>query len=61
MLTAGRRHDITCVEALVNGYNSEYTIADTSYNAPAFIESIAEKGRGAGDTTPCQPLWFMHL
>ena len=44
MLTAGQRHDITCAEALVDGYNSEYVIADTSYDAMAFIESITPKG-----------------
>ena len=42
-LSAGQRHDITCAGALVDGYNSEYVIADTSYDAMVFIESIAEK------------------
>ena len=44
MLTAGQRHDITCAEALISGYNSEYVIADTSYDAMAFIESITQSG-----------------
>ena len=44
MLTAGQRHDITCAEALIDGYSSEYVIADTSYDAMAFIESITERG-----------------
>ena len=44
MLTAGQRHDITCAEALTSGYNSEYVIADTSYDSMAFIESITDRG-----------------
>ena len=44
MLTAGQRHDITCAEALTSGYNSEYVIADTSYDSMAFIESITQRG-----------------
>ena len=44
MLTAGQRHDITCVEALIDGYNSEYVIADTSYDSMALIESITQRG-----------------
>ena len=43
-LTAGQRHDITCAEALISGYSSEYVIADTSYDAMAFIESITKRG-----------------
>ncbi len=44
MLTAGQRHDITCAEALIDGYNSEYVIADTSYDSMALIESITQRG-----------------
>ena len=44
MLTAGQRHDITCAEALIDGYSSEYVIADTSYDAMPFIESITDTG-----------------
>ncbi len=44
MLTAGQRHDITCAEALISGYSSEYVIADTSYDSMAFIESITQSG-----------------
>ena len=44
MLTAGQRHDITCAEALIDGYSSDYVIADTSYDSMAFIESITQRG-----------------
>ena len=44
MLTAGQRHDITCAEALIDGYNSEYVIADTSYDSVAFVKSITQRG-----------------
>ena len=44
MLTAGQRHDITCADALIDGYSSEYVIADTSYDSMAFIESITDTG-----------------
>ena len=44
MLTAGQRHDITCAEALIDGYSSEYVIADTSYDSMPFIESITDTG-----------------
>ena len=44
MLTAGQRHDITCAETLIDGYNSEYVIADTSYDSMALIESITQRG-----------------
>ena len=30
MLTAGQRHDITCAETLIDGYNSEYVIVPTN-------------------------------
>ena len=30
MLTAGQRHNITCAEALIDGYNSEYVIVPTN-------------------------------
>lgn len=43
-LSAGQQHDITCAEALIDGYSSEYVIADTSYDATAFVESITEGG-----------------
>ena len=43
-LSAGQQHDITCAEALIDGYSSEYVIADTSYDAMAFIESITRMG-----------------
>ena len=44
MLTAGQRHDITCAETLIDGYNSEYVIADKSYDSMALIESITQRG-----------------
>ena len=31
MLTAGQRHDITCAEALIDGYNSEYVMVPTNH------------------------------
>ena len=43
-LSAGQQHDITCAETLIDGYSSEYVIADTSYDATAFVESITERG-----------------
>ena len=43
-LTAGQRHDITCVEALIDGYSRQYVIADTAYDAMAFVESITRMG-----------------
>ena len=43
-LSTGQQHDITCAEALIDGYSSEYVIADTSYDAMAFIESITRRG-----------------
>ena len=39
-LSAGQQHDITCAAALIDGYSSEYVIADTSYDATAFVELI---------------------
>ena len=44
MLTAGQRHDIVCAEGLIDGYNSAYVIADTSYDSMALIESIVDTG-----------------
>ena len=45
MLTAGQRHDITCAETLIDGYNSEYVMVPTNRMTPmAFIESITERG-----------------
>ncbi len=43
-LSAGQQHDITCADALIDGYSSEYVIADTSYDAMAFVESITCMG-----------------
>ena len=43
-LSAGQQHDITCAEALIDGYSSEYVIADTSYDATGCVESITGSG-----------------
>ena len=43
-LTAGQCHDITQAEALIAGYESEYVIADTSYDADAFRQTIRDSG-----------------
>ena len=36
-LSVGQQHDIICAEALIDGYISEYVIADTSYDPVAFL------------------------
>ena len=43
-LTGGQRHDITQAADLVEGYASEYVIADTAYDAQDFLSVIAERG-----------------
>ena len=43
-LTAGQRHDITQAEALVMGYDSDYVIADKSYDADAFRQLLHDSG-----------------
>lgn len=43
-LSVGQQHDITCAEALIDGYSSEYVIADTSYDATGFVGSITCMG-----------------
>ena len=42
-LTFYQRVNDTCAEALID-YNSEYVIADTSYDSMALIESITQRG-----------------
>ncbi len=46
-LTAGERHDITQAPALVESYEFETLIADTSYDSANFIDSITEQGSKA--------------
>jgi transposase len=43
-LTGGQSHDITQAEGLVEGYQSEYVIADTAYDAQSFLSTIEEFG-----------------
>jgi transposase len=43
-LTAGQRHDITQADALIAGYQSEYVIADKSYDADQFRQTIRDSG-----------------
>ena len=43
-LTGGERHDRTEAEALVVGYQSDYVIADRSYDADEFIQVVEESG-----------------
>jgi transposase len=44
LLTAGQRHDITQAEELLRGYQGDFVIADKSYDADAFRESILRSG-----------------
>ncbi len=43
-LTAGQRHDITQGEALYDGFECEYVIADRSYDADDFLQLIIDSG-----------------
>ena len=43
-LTAGQRHDITQANALIAGYDSEFVIADKSYDADDFRQTILTSG-----------------
>ena len=49
-LTGGQRHDITQADTLIAGYESEYVIADKSYDADGFRQAI--KGSGAEPVIP---------
>ncbi len=42
-LTGGQRHDITQAADLFAGYQSEYLIADTAYDAQAFLDLLAKQ------------------
>ncbi len=46
-LTGGHRHDITQAAELVKGYQSDYVLADTAYDAQAFLEVIEDCGATA--------------
>ena len=43
-LTAGQRHDITQAEPLIDGYQGEHVIADKSYDADEFRQTIQASG-----------------
>jgi transposase len=43
-LTAGQRHDSTQAQALLEGYECEYVIADRGYAAASLCEWIIERG-----------------
>ena len=46
-LTGGQNHDITQAAELFDGYNSEYVIADKSYDAQDFLDLIEASGAKA--------------
>jgi transposase len=43
-LTGGQRHDITQAEALILGYQGDFVLADKSYDADDFRETIVRSG-----------------
>jgi transposase len=43
-LTGGQRHDITQADALIGGYESEFGIADKSYDADGFRQTVIDSG-----------------
>jgi transposase len=43
-LTAGQRHDITQAEALIADFESEYVIADRSYDSDDFVQFVIANG-----------------
>ena len=43
-LTGGQQHDITQADTLINGYESEFVIADKSYDADDFRQTIKASG-----------------
>ena len=44
LLTAGQRHDRTQAEALIAAYACDHVIADTAYDADAFLHTICATG-----------------
>jgi transposase len=44
MLTSGQRHDITQAEALIADFESEYVIADRSYDSDDFVQFVIASG-----------------
>ena len=47
LVTPGQAHDVTQGPALIEGYQSQYVIADKAYDAQAFIDTIAARGATA--------------
>ena len=43
LLTGGERHDITQAEALIADYDFDRVIADRSYDADDFVQTITDK------------------
>ena len=43
-LTAGQRHDTSQADTLIDGYESEFAIADKSYDADDFRQTTKESG-----------------
>lgn len=43
-LTGGQRHDITQAAAVMTGYEAEYVIADTAYDAADFRQAVVQSG-----------------
>ena len=43
-LTGGERHDITQADALIEGFDGEYVIADRGYDSNKFAALIADMG-----------------
>ena len=43
-LTGGERHDITQADALIEGFDGEFVIADKGYDSNKFVGLIAETG-----------------
>ena len=46
-LTGGERHDITQVDALIEGLNGEYVIADRGYDSNRFVGLVVDMGMAA--------------
>jgi transposase len=43
-LTGGQRHDITQAESLIVDFESEFVIADRSYDSADFLQTIIDSG-----------------
>jgi putative transposase len=44
LLTAGQRRDLTQAEGLINAFRFEHVVADKSYDADVFRQTIADQG-----------------